>query len=91
MKSASDVEVLERARADGSIVLSADTDFGAVFAASGAHQPSVIIVRRSTERRTVELAALLKANLPDLTDPLEEGSVVVLDRDRVRIRRLPLL
>ena len=54
------------------------------------YRPSVIIVRRSTERRTDELAALLEANLPDLSDALEEGAIVVLDADRIRIRRLPL-
>ena len=90
LKSASDVDVLARARADGAVLLSADTDFGAVLAASGADRPSVIIVRRSTERRTADLVALLGANLPDLGDALEEGSIVVLDPDRIRIRKLPL-
>jgi hypothetical protein len=33
---------------------------------------------------------LLLANLPQLEAPLRTGSIVVFDRGRVRIRRLPI-
>ena len=91
LQSASDSAVLARALAEGRIVLSADMDFGSALAASRANKPSVIVIRRSADRRVDDLLALLKSNLADLADALEDGSVVVFDRDRIRVRRLPLV
>jgi hypothetical protein len=34
---------------------------------------------------------LLKANLPQLADALETGSVVVIEPERIRIRTLPIV
>jgi predicted nuclease of predicted toxin-antitoxin system len=90
LKSASDSEILERALTEDRIVLSADTDFGTALASSRANKPSVVIIRRSADRRVGDLVALLKSNLADLADALEDGSVVVFDGDRIRVRRLPL-
>ena len=90
LKSASDSEILERALTGDRIVLSADTDFGTALASSRANKPSVVIIRRSADRRVGDLVALLKSNLADLADALEDGSVVVFDGDRIRVRRLPL-
>ena len=90
LQSASDSAVLARALTDERVVLSADTDFGTALAASRANKPSVIIIRRSADRRVADLLALLESNLADLVEVLEDGSVVVFDRDRIRVRRLPL-
>jgi hypothetical protein len=38
-----------------------------------------------------ERAVLLLANLPGLTFELEQGAVIVVGRDRLRVRSLPLL
>ena len=40
--------------------------------------------------RAVEVAALILANLEVIAEDLEGGAIVVLDDDRLRIRRLPL-
>lgn len=84
-----DEAVLAAAMADTRVVVSADTDFGGILAASRARYPSVILFRR--QGRTAEQqAALLLANLSMLEDDLAAGSVVVLLQDRLRVRRLPV-
>ncbi len=72
------------------MVVSADTDFGELLAVSNAAKPSVLLLRRQQGRRAAQLAALLLANLGDVADDLAEGSIVVLDERRIRVRRLPL-
>src|SRR3712207_2627506 len=64
LEAASDKAVLDAARSDARILVSADTDFGALLAASRASEPSIVLVRRVTGRRVQDLAALLIANLP---------------------------
>lgn len=90
METASDPEVLARAVADGRVLISADTDFGTLLAQSGDQAPSVILLRRSQDRRAMDVAALVLANLEVAGDALEAGAVVVLEEERMRIRRLPV-
>ena len=45
LRTLSDAEILEKARCEGSIVLTHDLDFGDLLAASGARLPTVIIFR----------------------------------------------
>lgn len=86
---ATDETVMGAAIAEERVVVSADTDFGGILAASRAQQPSVILFRR--QGRTAEQQSeLLLANLPTLEDDLSVGSVVVVLQDRLRVRRLPV-
>jgi predicted nuclease of predicted toxin-antitoxin system len=91
LESASDPEILEKARDDERILISADTDFGTLLAESHAELPSIILIRRTSNRRAFHLASMVEANLPELTEDLESGCVVVFDAERVRVRRLPLI
>lgn len=50
LQEASDTVVLARASHERRIVVSADTDFGTLLAASRADGPSVVLVRRPSER-----------------------------------------
>ncbi|MGH9058469.1 MAG: DUF5615 family PIN-like protein [Acidimicrobiales bacterium] len=91
MQRAKDPEVLDLARAEHRILVSADTDFGTLLARTGATRPSVILFRRSTGRDPSHQADLLLDNLAQITDAVDHGAVVVLEETRLRIRRLPIV
>ena len=66
-------------------------DFGFLLA-SRRHlsPPSVVLLRRLASHRAEFVVALLLANLPQLADALEQGSLIVLEESRIRVRRLPI-
>lgn len=90
MVRSSDEEILARAKADGRVVVSADADFGALLAGSGAAGPSVVLLRSGDDLTPGQQSILLTANLPQVAEDLERGAVVVLGRRRIRIRNLPI-
>jgi predicted nuclease of predicted toxin-antitoxin system len=90
LQAEEDMVVFEKAIAEDRILISADTDFGTIFALWGHSKPSLILFRRGTQRRPQEQARLITANLPHLTEALEKGSIVVFDENRIRVRALPI-
>ena len=82
--------IFERAASDDRIVISADTDFGALLAARTLQKPSVIQFRGPGSRRPEALARTLLSNLAQLSEALENGSIVTFEPSRVRVRALPI-
>jgi predicted nuclease of predicted toxin-antitoxin system len=91
LMSAPDEAILEAASSQERVVISADTDFGTLMAETQAPVPSVILIRRISNRRADELSGLILANLHSIADALEQGAVVVVEETRIRVRGLPLV
>jgi predicted nuclease of predicted toxin-antitoxin system len=90
LREAEDVVIFERAAQEGRVIVSADTDFGTLLAVRQAATPSVILFRRGTPRVPRAQVDLLVANLPNVTEALAAGSIVVFEKARVRVRSLPI-
>ena len=78
------------ATAERRILVSGDTDFGTLLYESGSNAPSVVLFRREIGRRPQEQLRVLLDNLGQLAEALREGSLIVIEDARLRIRRLPL-
>jgi predicted nuclease of predicted toxin-antitoxin system len=90
LEQATDDVILDRAAIEERILVTADTDFGTLLAARSCQKPSVIQFRGEGSRTPDALARTLTANLPQLVDALESGSIVTFEPSRVRVRALPL-
>jgi predicted nuclease of predicted toxin-antitoxin system len=88
LQSATDAIIFQTAVDQNRILISADTDFGAMLTLQNATRPSVVLFRHGAPRKPAEQAALLLANLAAVTSDLEAGAIVVFHRDRIRVRRL---
>ena len=89
--SAPDSLIFERAAAEDRIIVSANTDFGALLAETGWPGPSVVLFRRISGNRLFEFELLSTVLLHNtIREALERGSIVVIEPKKVRIRALPI-
>jgi predicted nuclease of predicted toxin-antitoxin system len=91
LQDAADDIVLKRSGEEDRILISADTDFGTLLALYEKKKPSVILFRRGTSRRPEKQVELLAKNLAGIEDSLSEGSIVVIEKGRLRLRLLPIV
>jgi predicted nuclease of predicted toxin-antitoxin system len=90
LQSASDAVVLDYAASQGAVLISADTDFGAILAATHRVTPSFVLLRHEQGRRAERVAEMILGNLDQVMGDLQTGAVVVIEDGRVRVRRLPI-
>lgn len=86
---ASDAELLEMARSEDRIVITADLDFPRLLALSLADGPGIILFRGGNYS-DVEMCDLLNRVLSGVPVDVLETSICVVDKKRIRITRLPL-
>ena len=90
LQEADDSTIFARAKAEERVLVSADTDFGALLASWAHHTPSFILFRGDIDRRPDKQAEILLTNLMTIAEHLDSGSVVVFDAARIRVRELPI-
>lgn len=89
MQSASDAEIFELSAREDRIVISADTDFGTLLALRQEIKPSVILLRRGPKIPYLQLQLILN-NLAAIEEFALEGSIIVIEEKRIRVRKLPV-
>jgi predicted nuclease of predicted toxin-antitoxin system len=88
MAAGRDEHILARAGAEGSVLLTADLDFGEIQARSFG-SVSVLILRLRSHASANVIARL--AQILDFAAPaLASGASVTIEEARLRIRRLPI-
>jgi predicted nuclease of predicted toxin-antitoxin system len=89
LSTAPDTEIIEVARQERRTIVTADLDYPRLLAVARSTEPSLILFRGGSwsEADVHSRMAAVLANLETI-DII--GSVIVVERDRVRRRRLPL-
>jgi len=77
--------------ADRSLAVAAGRATFAWCARRGVAAPSSVLLRTCEPMMPDKQAAVLLANLPSVRGDLEQGAIVVIERSRLRLCRLPLL
>ncbi|HKG00495.1 MAG TPA: DUF5615 family PIN-like protein [Xanthobacteraceae bacterium] len=90
MARASDTEIVARAKREGRTVITADLDYSRLLALTGAMQPGLILFRGG-DWTDADVIARVDRLLRSTTGLDLERSVFVIERNRVRRRRLPIL
>jgi len=89
LSQAPDTEIIERARIDLRTVITADLDFPRLLSLSAAAEPSLILFRGGewSDQQVIDrMRSILTSVRPD--DLVR--SILVVDRNRVRRRNLPI-
>lgn len=89
LASAPDTEILERARGEGRVVVTADLDYPRLLALQKASSPGIILFRGGSYSDR-EMLALLDRVLAQGEVLQINSSITVVDRDRIRRRPLPI-
>ena len=86
---ATDRELLDIARQEDRIIITADLDFPRLLALNSATGPGLILFRGGNYS-DVEMYDLLERVLKEVTSEMLEISICVVDKKRIRITQLPL-
>jgi len=84
-----DEEIIDKARAEGRIILAHDLDFGRLMALSGKRLPSVITFRLN-DMRPVLVNRCLEEVILRFAAELDEGVLISVTSYAIRVRRLPV-
>jgi predicted nuclease of predicted toxin-antitoxin system len=76
LERAADHELIDLAAVEERVIVSGDTDFGALLALSDRRSPSVVLFRSRTTITAHDQFALIRVHLDDLVPDLAAGAVV---------------
>jgi len=89
MAEADDIEIVQEARENQEVIITHDLDFGDLLAFSGESSPSIIIFRlRNTQLEN--LFAKILIAWPNIEQPLQNGALIVIGEQNIRVRELPI-
>ncbi len=86
---AADIKLLELARNENRVIITADLDFPRLLALSGSDGPGVVLFRGGNYS-DAEMCELLKRLLNEAAPNVISSSISVVDKRRIRITKLPL-
>jgi predicted nuclease of predicted toxin-antitoxin system len=89
LERAADSDIVSRAQLDGRTIITADLDYPRLLVLSRTASPSLILFRDG-DWSDAEVIERLHAVLNTLSDRDVEESIIVIERHRVRRRRLPI-
>ncbi len=87
--NAPDEEIMTYARNNGYVVLTHDLDFGTILAATHGEKPSVVQIRAENVNPDAVGKQIVLA-LRQMENELEEGALITVDANRLRISVLPM-
>ena len=87
--SASDEEIVERARCEGRVVVTADLDYARVLALARVAHPGLVLLRGGNFSES-EMLSMMGRVLVAVPEAELSRSIVVVDRQRARRRVLPV-
>lgn len=87
--NASDEEIFEYTKNNGSVIFTHDLDFGSILAAANAAYPSVIQVRVQ-DVTPQYLSSFVISAIRQFKDQLDAGALITIDENKSRARILPL-
>ena len=90
LHSAPDSSVLSLAESENRVIVSADTDFGALLAIRNKPLPSFILLRKTQGLRPERIVDMVSGLLSEYENELCNGCVLTVGDTRVRIRMLPI-
>src|SRR3954454_15791934 len=89
LQRAADINIIEQARRDRQTIITADLDYPRLLALSDAAAPSLILFRGGNWS-DADVIARLDQLLESMADADLQRSIVVIEQNRVRRRRLPI-
>ncbi|MCD6361784.1 MAG: DUF5615 family PIN-like protein [Armatimonadetes bacterium] len=89
LSTATDTEILDRARDEDRTIVTADLDFPQLLALSGAERPGVVLFRGGSYSEA-DVRELMSKILELLTEEQIQSAITVVDRHRIRRHQLPV-
>ncbi|MHB8280995.1 MAG: DUF5615 family PIN-like protein [Candidatus Humimicrobiaceae bacterium] len=87
--NAGDEDIIDLAIREESTIITQDLDFSYLLAKRRMSKPSLITLRINIIK-PVRVAKVLEMVLPQIESELNKGSIVIVEEERIRIRKLPI-